>query len=303
MPASSSGSSTTDARDASASRARRAVIAALVLPAIIVVTLAARSYRPFEGAQTRQRAASTTVIDSLYTLALFGIGIAVVLVVWVGLQVRRQPGARRPRRSSLWGSLVYFLVVTIVVVIARSLLHIDTFGRRGGNGDAALIPQVRTPRQRPLPTQEVSGRAPQIVWPLVVVLGVLAAAAAIAAVIVVRRRSAARTAEEALEELRAALDHAIDDLRREPDPRRAVEAAYARMEEALGAYGLPRRSSEAPYEYLRRAAHDIQADEPMAELTDLFELAKFSEHAVGEPMRERAIASLVAVRNEAGVVT
>src|SRR5262249_25623632 len=59
----------------------------------------------------------------------------------------------------------------------------------------------------------------------------------------------ARTAAEALAEV---LDDTLDDLRNEGDPRRAVIAAYARMERTMAAYGLPRIPSEAPEEYLRR---------------------------------------------------
>ncbi len=112
-----------------------------------------------------------------------------------------------------------------------------------------------------------------------------------------RTRPDALTPEQ-LKKLGDALDEAIDDLRRDPDPRRAVIAAYARMEQALTVYGLPRKPSEAPYEYLRRVARDLEAEQPVAALTELFELAKFSEHSVDETMRGRAIDALTAVRTE-----
>ena len=112
-----------------------------------------------------------------------------------------------------------------------------------------------------------------------------------------RRRPDALTPEQ-LKELGDALDEAIDDLRRDPDPRRAVIAAYARMEQALTLHGFPRRPSEAPYEYLSRVARDLEAEQPVAALTELFEVAKFSEHSVDEAMRGRAIDALTAVRRE-----
>ena len=127
------------------------------------------------------------------------------------------------------------------------------------------------------------------------------AAAIVVAVLVERRRrrhlSDAPTPEQ-LDELAKALDEAIDDLRRDPDPRRAVIAAYARMEQALTAYGLPRRPAEAPYEYLHRVARELESEQPVAALTELFEVAKFSEHSVDETMRGRAIDALTAVRGE-----
>ena len=37
---------------------------------------------------------------------------------------------------------------------------------------------------------------------------------------------------------------------------------------------------------------------PVRELTGLYERAKFSQHPVDEPMRERAIAALIRIRDE-----
>ena len=48
----------------------------------------------------------------------------------------------------------------------------------------------------------------------------------------------------------ASIDDAIDDLEAEPDARRAVIAAYARMEAVLGRSGVRRAPSETPLEYL-----------------------------------------------------
>jgi hypothetical protein len=96
-----------------------------------------------------------------------------------------------------------------------------------------------------------------------------------------------------------ALDESLDDLRGEPDVRRAIIAAYARMEIALGVAGLPRRPSEAPLEYLSRALQSLDTSAPaVRRLTDLFEWAKFSQHTPDPGMRDEAIDALVAVRDE-----
>jgi hypothetical protein len=96
-----------------------------------------------------------------------------------------------------------------------------------------------------------------------------------------------------------ALDESLDDLRNEPDLRRAIIAAYARMERALAAGGLPRRPSEAPFEYVERALGELETSaESARRLTDLFEWAKFSHHEPGPEMRDDAIDALVAVRDE-----
>src|SRR5207248_4831549 len=137
--------------------------------------------------------------------------------------------------------------------------------------------------------------------PVIVVFSLAAAALAAGAFFYVRARrrrgpNAARTAVA----LSNALDESLDDLRREGDARRAVIAAYARMERALAACGLPRRAAEAPLEYLGRVLRDLlrASAVSVARLTDLFEHAKFSQHEVGREMKEEAIAALVAVRDE-----
>jgi hypothetical protein len=95
----------------------------------------------------------------------------------------------------------------------------------------------------------------------------------------------------------ALLDDSLEDLLRDPDPRRAVIASYARMERGLGARGLVRHPADTPMEYLDEilAAHRV-SEGPASRLTDLFERAKFSDHRIDEDIRQEAIAALEAVR-------
>jgi hypothetical protein len=163
------------------------------------------------------------------------------------------------------------------------------------------------------------------VLPLLVAgAAVLAMAAVVAAHLLAerRRRGPARTRAELLVEL---LDDTLDDIEREPDPRRAVIAAWARMERGLAAAGLPRRAAEAPFEYAARVL-STAADPPehplggvagggaprsrgvprtplvdpaaVRRLTGLFERAKFSRHAIDRAMRDEAVAALRAVRGD-----
>jgi hypothetical protein len=99
------------------------------------------------------------------------------------------------------------------------------------------------------------------------------------------------------EEVAASIDDAIDDLEAEPDPRRAVIAAYARMERALRRSGLARAASETPLEYLGRILLGLgsRAD-AVTRLTDLFEQAKFSTHRIDGAMKDEAIGALRAIR-------
>jgi LPXTG-motif cell wall-anchored protein len=102
-----------------------------------------------------------------------------------------------------------------------------------------------------------------------------------------------------VETLTEAISQSLDDLRVDPDPRRAIVAAYARMERALAASGVPRRPAEAPHEYLERALLAVDASAGAARrLTELFERAKFSQHEPDAGMRDEAIAALEAIRDE-----
>ena len=136
--------------------------------------------------------------------------------------------------------------------------------------------------------------------PVLIVLGLLAVAIVMWAVAYrARRRSMPDLPESVIPALSALLDETLDDLRAETDPRRAVIAAYARMEQALAAYGLPRTASEAPDEYLQRIFADLEVSRrAVSRLTALFAWAKFSGHDVAPKMKDDAIEALEAVRNE-----
>jgi len=166
-------------------------------------------------------------------------------------------------------------------------------------------PQLQPPpAQRPAATKPIPPA--EFRWPIAAGL-VVALAVAIGGVVVVRRLL--RPAEVELEplerrdriaaELASIVAGTIDDLRREQDPRRAVIAAYAQMETALSNHGLPREPSEAPFEYLTRMLRELRVRAASAlALTELFERARFSHHAIDVSMKNEAIDALVAVRDD-----
>jgi hypothetical protein len=101
------------------------------------------------------------------------------------------------------------------------------------------------------------------------------------------------------EDFAASIGDAIDDLESEPDARRAVIAAYARMESVLARHGLQRRPSETPVEYLRRILLGLTTrGDAVSRLTSLFEQAKFSRHTIDEAMKQDAIAALREIRDD-----
>jgi len=99
--------------------------------------------------------------------------------------------------------------------------------------------------------------------------------------------------------LRDAVDVSIEDLRADPNARRAVIRAYRLMETTLGRAGLPRDPAEAPREYLGRALGALTVTpDPPRRLTRLYERARFSDGPIDLSLRDQAIDALVALRDQ-----
>jgi Domain of unknown function (DUF4129) len=100
------------------------------------------------------------------------------------------------------------------------------------------------------------------------------------------------------EDLAATIGDAIDDLEAEPDARRAVIAAYARMEGVLGRNGFQRAPSETAIEYLRRILLELTSrGDAVTRLTTLFQQAKFSKSEISGAMKQDAIGALREIRD------
>jgi uncharacterized protein DUF4129 len=271
---------------------------ALLLGLLAAVAIASTGDTPLGGGSVRPPSDRLTdvLVSLLLVLIVAGIPVFVVLLFFrrhaVGelerLGVRRKRGAL--------GTVAVLVAVGLLIAISLKIAA-DRSGEQ-----SLRIPTVST-----TPADGGSdGQAadepyrPQFATAaVVVVLGVAAAAAAAALLSSrARRRRLGDTQELALV-LADVLEETLDDLRAEPDPRRAVIAAYARLERALAAYGLPRRPSEAPREYLERIFADLEVGRRSVErLTALFTQAKFSQHEIGAATKEEAIDALETVRQE-----
>lgn len=94
-------------------------------------------------------------------------------------------------------------------------------------------------------------------------------------------------------EVRDVLAGSIDAMLRDPDPRTAIIGAYAHMLEALAERGLGRRDHEGPIEHLVRILSSAQVPaRPLHQIVGLFELARFSSHALSDRHRQQALQSL-----------
>jgi hypothetical protein len=278
--------------------ATTAAVAAAIVGLLTVVAVASVAREPIVGRSSAERDLSPALWDYVLSalLALYLAFIPLALyATWKRGGWRRDPNAGRRRDVAL---LVFVAVILVALLGLRGLGRLD-----------------REPA--PTPAEEIEGtpiggrleagerrRGELRLAPFVVVgLGLGAAMVYLS----YRRRRLRRPPREGDEdaladELGLLLDDAIDDLLAEPDPRRAVIAAYARMERALAAFGLPRHDAEAPLEYLERIAPAI-AHIPGAaglafELTHLYERARFSAHAVDVEMKDDALSALVRLRAE-----
>ena len=263
-----------------------------LLPAWVAVVLvglvAVGSLRGPLGSGRGRPSYPADLIDSLLLLLFLAIVAGAVLAV-VSLWPGRNLARARRRAGGNW-NLILPMAAILLLWLFRDLLGL-------GAGDRDLDPTTTIPGAS---TLEVPDPPPDSgVVPLIVAgVALLAMIGIVVAQLVAdrRRRRPPRTPAERLVEL---LDDTLEDLEREPDPRRAVIGAWARMEAGLAAVGLPRHPSEAPFEYAARVLETAFArPASVHRLTGLFERAKFSHHAIGQADRDQAIAALRAVRQE-----
>jgi hypothetical protein len=277
--------------------AARALAPALAVLALVGVVAVAATGSTSSGSGAT-RPPGDALLDTIVSLFMLLVVLSTALLVYGLMQrkaiAREMAFAKRYRRLSAVAFIVFMLVFTVVVYF------------RFRNWERNPIEEGITDPLRPRTpvTGEPSGAdvpyEPRFAW-LPVLVALALAAIGLAAVVVAARRptTGARDDDSLAEALAEALDGTLDDLRAETDPRRAVIAAYARLERVLAAHGRPRAKAETPAEYLRRLLLDLEVGEQaVRRLTDLFTRAKFSQHEVDVGMKEEAIEALEDVRHE-----
>lgn len=276
---------------------RRLVPLGVAVAALVVLAGVASRGRPLAGSGAGA-GPTAGFFDYFFTTFVILAVIFVAVTVWGLLAVK--PAGRGPRgRNHL---VSYLLSIAGGAAIAIFLLHNAHFIKRFQHLDQRANQPGRTGTGvGTYPPAPSSVRSARLRWDEVAIFVALIAGAA-AVVVAGRSKKRMRTPSwrsRSQHAVSVALDESLDDLRHEPDLRRAIIAAYARMEGALAGAGLPRRPSEAPVEYMERAltALDTSAA-PVHRLTVLFEWAKFSQHEPEPEMRDEAIDALVAVRDD-----
>jgi len=268
-----------------------------VLAALVVVAVAARGSTSVGDDTTRKPSdALLDVFFSLYLVALLGGAVMFVYLLVLRRQVKAQTG--QARRRSLGEMLTTMLLLAAVgLLIARRLGSWERPPPIEPEEAIGVATGVQVTTTSPTPTSYEA----DISWiPVLATVGlVVLAAAAWWFSGRARLRARGELGGELADAVALAVDESLDDLRAEPDPRKAVIAAYARLEHVLATHGVARRPSEAPLEYLGRMLAALAVrDRAARALTELFERAKFSQHAVGPEMKDDAIAALETVRDD-----
>jgi hypothetical protein len=283
-------------REPQGRRARLALVAAALVALLAIVALASRS-----GFGHSHAAPTSSYASYAFTafLILFALMIPVAVYAFLVQMREADVAQRRSFSKRVIHNLATVLVLGVigaVIVYVRTHnghlfgIHITPF-QRGGQAGTSGSGSAR------------SSFEPSFEWP--VVWAAAAILVVVAVTLFVRRRRRPKGLEalpaeaEVSEQLAISISDAIDDLEAEPDARRAVIAAYARMESTLARNGLRRRPSETPVEYLRRILLGLTARaDAVVRLTDLFELAKFSRHDIDASMKLEAIGALREIRDD-----
>lgn len=224
---------------------------------------------------------------ALAAAAIVYVAIVVILLVFaVALNVRRP--TERPDRGSQWRLM---LLLSLLVLLST------LFPRPSSDDTASVEPPAPVEADEPaVDPSPAPGRNELLA--LAVVL-----ASAIGVLMWSKRRIENRNHDiESLApraELEPLIGRLIDDLELGTDPRSAVIRAYSQFEETLSEHGEARLLTETPMEHVRRALAHLEIDgEPVLRLAGLYEIARFSDHAVSVDDQRRAIAGLTRVRND-----
>jgi hypothetical protein len=275
------------------------VVVGFLLAAIVGMTSAASPWISGEGSPPSPPAAVSQVL----AVALAA-GLCILLgLIWIDTPARSK--ARKKKRpvsavdtnemgSNLrTGSLV--LVGVTLAVLALILVFWFLLEQADQVQPPPLLPSSTTGGSAVPPVQPPPSAPPAFDWFLV---GLIASVAVVLPLCLLARRRLRMTDPElatdaVLESVVRAVGESIDQIERDPDARRAIIRAYAQMEHAFDDAGIPRRPSEAPFEYIGRALRGVRVSRPAAgRLAALFERARFSQHIVGTETKDEAIGAL-----------
>ncbi len=281
-------------------RLNRPLLPAVAVVLVLVGLVAVASTGSTPGGSGSTRSPSETLLDTFFTFALLALIPGAALLIY-GLMQRKEIAEEiasgRYRRTSAIAMIVTVAVITGIVYLLRDR---ESFRSWLGLGETVEIGPNGQVIVRDASAYDPDAYQAEFAWIPVLVILTIAVIGILAFILAARRRPRRETAEAATaEQLADVLDETLDDLRAEPDARRAVIAAYARLERAFAAAGVPRRRQETAEEYVPRVLGGLEVDgHAVRSLSDLFTTAKFSQHPVTPTMKLEAISCLERLRDD-----
>jgi hypothetical protein len=271
-------------------RALLLAAASAVLVALVALAAAGHNFGGRSSSRANPYAVDTilTIVIAVYIVLAAGV---VLGMFWGGLQLRRFPRQQTKRQRTLRTAAI-LLGAVVIATIAAERFHFRAHPPLQQRNQ--VLPSGKQRKGHQGTQAKAASHHHQIrLAPLLAIVG--AGGVALAAFVIAERRRRRRLPSDwgATEVLSDVLDETLDDLRAESDPRRAVIAAYVRMERSLASHGFPRHQSEAPHEYLGRVLGELSGGRlAAARLTALFERARFSPHEIDAGMKAEAIEAI-----------
>jgi hypothetical protein len=264
---------------------------ALVL--LLLVVVASRGNRPSGTLDTGGRTTSLVLLNA----GLLVVAILVAVLVAFSLYAFNPGRSGRPKPRT--GSKLLAQLV-LIILLAGFALAVVAFIRDGGAAHKQSGAQTLANFLSYLAGKRTTPSGEGIDWVPILLVFCATLAAILAAGVRILRRTELPEPDALLNaRLAAVFDETLHDLRAERDPRRAVIAAYSRMEVILGRHGLERRPAEAPHEYVSRVLEELVASgSAVRRLTGYYELAKFSDHEIDAATKDDAIRALETIRDE-----
>jgi hypothetical protein len=275
-----------------------AVLGGALLVLLGLVAAASRAHHT-PGSRAGIHQPPTGVGDYLFSIGAVVMVAAALFFLYLWFSERDLLAQQHTQGKGTIRALVFVLLIGLTAAIVSHFHGLHIGGKRISLGQSHLGNRAKSLKN--LAHDKGQATPPQFKWlPVFIatagglgVLGVIGLRAA--------RRSRLGLRETYLleQEFEELVEDTLADLYAEKDARRAIIAAYARVERIFATYGLPRDPSEAPVEYLDRVLVELRASgAALRRLTALFEWAKFSAHDVDPKMRDEAIGALLEVRDE-----
>ncbi len=240
---------------------------------------------------------SGTALRAMYVTTL----LMLAILILVGSVVMYRRGVKVWKLFSVWELLGYTLAMVLLVVVflwwpqinAGLQSFIEWVGRWRNPGEGG----VGAPSPLPIGTSP-----PTVV--LITAVAIVSAYAIVFAYRFLPRLYEVVTYEapepgRARRALAKAVRTAIADLEAGQDFRDAVLRCYKSMVLLFEAHGMRSEASQTAREFEADALKSVGVSrEGIDDLTSLFEEARYSRHAIGEPQRDRAITCLSTIRTQ-----